>query len=73
MARQRKLSPERKAFIGELLEHYHPYFEHKVSGKILYVPMGCKEQYKNAVDQSWILENINIPGISRGLINIIEY
>lgn len=38
-----------------------------------YVPMGCKEQYKNAVDQSWILNNINIPGIERGLINIIEY
>ena len=24
MARQRKLSPERKAFINSLLEHYHP-------------------------------------------------
>ncbi len=24
MARQRKLSPERKAFINSLIEHYHP-------------------------------------------------
>ena len=24
MARQRKLSPERKAFISSLIEHYHP-------------------------------------------------
>ena len=24
MARQRKLSPERKVFVNSLLEHYHP-------------------------------------------------
>ena len=37
MARQRNISPERKAFIKGMLDHYHPETARDVQEKVLFI------------------------------------
>lgn len=52
MARQRKLSPERKAFINSLIEHYRPEDTSDVQGMLkdlLAIPCrACRKQQKDS-------------------------